>query len=99
MVLRRRRGSIVLSVSAITCVRPCRGCLREASFRASLRLAVQMREIDKIAYLLEALSGIAVTRRAFIHAARLLAAGEALWNTIDVDSFRRTVEVAFLDNE
>lgn len=68
-------------------------------FRDSLRLAQQIREMDKIAYLLGALSGIAVNGGEYRQAARLLAAAEALWKTIETESFRKTVEVAFPENE
>ena len=71
----------------------------EALFRDSLQFAVQISELDKIAYVLDALAGIAVTRGEFISAARRLAAAEALWNTVEVEVFRKTVEVAFPDDE
>ena len=71
----------------------------ESFFRDSLQLALQIRELDKVAYLLDALAGIAARRGDVLHAARLLAAGEALWDTIEVESFRKTVEVAFPENE
>jgi predicted ATPase len=71
----------------------------EAFFRDSLQLALQIREIDKVAYLLDALAGIAVARSDYGHAGRFLAAAESLWSTIEAEAFRKTVEVAFPDND
>jgi tetratricopeptide (TPR) repeat protein len=71
----------------------------EGYFRDSMHLALQILEIDKIAYLLDALAGIAVKRGDNAQAARLLAAAESVWSTVETDSFRKTVEVVFPENE
>jgi predicted ATPase len=71
----------------------------EGAFRDSLQLALQIREIDKIAYLLDALAGIALNNGDYAGAARHLAAAESVWNTVETDAFRKTVEVLFPENE
>jgi tetratricopeptide (TPR) repeat protein len=71
----------------------------EVFFRDSLQLALQIREIDKIAHLLDVLAGIAVDSSAYGHAARLLAAAESVWSTVETEPFRKTVEVMFPENE
>ena len=73
--------------------------MAESFFRESLQMALQLREFDKIAYLLDALAGLAVNRGDYLHAAHLLAAAESVWNTVEADSFRKTVEVMFPENE
>ncbi|HEX6507839.1 MAG TPA: tetratricopeptide repeat protein, partial [Chloroflexota bacterium] len=68
-------------------------------FRDSLRLAQRMGETDKIAYLLDVLGCLAVSGEDYKRAAHLFVAADALWGTVEVKSFRRTVEVAFPDND
>jgi predicted ATPase len=71
----------------------------EGFFRDSVQLALQIGEMDKVAYLLESLAGIVVSTGDYAQAARLLAAAEAVSNVVETETFRKTVEVVFPENE
>jgi predicted ATPase len=71
----------------------------ERFFHDSLRFAEQVWEVDKIAYLFDALAGIAVNAEKYAQAARLLAAAGFLWKTVETKSFRKSVEVAFPESD
>jgi hypothetical protein len=71
----------------------------ETFFWKSLELAQQVREIDKIAFLLDALAGLCVKNGEYDRAAPLMVTAETLWETVETESFRKTVEVAFPENE